>query len=141
MASTCSWITALLTVLCLSAPSGEAVKCYLCSWSEHEMNLTDYCLKNNLRTDVIGLIDCEHGCEIGAELSKTGQMKHFFRNCANSKAKNVLECQNFAYKDLVRETCSCNWDLCNGTPSLRNGSAWMFAILASCLLGLLLCST
>lgn len=109
--------------LLLLFTTGDAVQCYICSWSpRNQANRTDYCTHSNFNPEKNFAHECSHGCEFFSQNDLNGDFEHVRRNCApsNPPHKGCLTETSRAWSTV---RCICDSDYCNAAPQQQRTTA------------------
>lgn len=102
-----------LCVVVVVATNGEAVRCYICSWSPRDQaNRSDHCTHANFDPEKNFAHDCDHGCEFYSQNDLNGDFEHVRRNCAPSDPPHK-GCLSESSRAWTTVRCICNSDYCN----------------------------
>lgn len=125
--------TVFLSAFLLLFTTGEAVQCFICSWSpRNQANRTDHCTHANFDREKNFAHECDHGCEFFSQNDLNGDFEHVRRNCAphNPPHKGCLTETSRAWTTV---RCICDSDYCNSAPDRRTSAS---LILLALFLGL-----
>ncbi|KAM7293209.1 uncharacterized protein LOC8029720 [Ixodes scapularis] len=102
-----------LCVVLIAVTRGEAVRCFVCSWSPRDQaNRSDHCTHANFDPEKNFAHDCEHGCEFYSQNDLNGDFEHVRRNCAPSDPPHK-GCLSESSRAWTTVRCICNSDYCN----------------------------
>lgn len=128
--------TLSLLAFALLFTTGDAVQCYICSWSpRNQANRTDYCTHANFNPEKNFAHECAHGCEFFSQNDLNGDFEHVRRNCApqNPTHKGCLTESSRAWSTV---RCICNADYCNAAPAMQATAATAALVLLPLWFGL-----